>query len=202
MGCYTCNNNLSMVNSATLHGYIVAKDTQTDSQFQKLTLAVKRKSGAIDQIPIVAPCWLTDSLADMREVSVSGEWRSRNHIGSGNTRMQYFVFARSITDDESEDYNVVELTGYVCRKPIYRETLTRKGICELLIAVNRPNGRSDYLPGIAWNQTARRAYNLNVGDKIKLSGRIQSREYLKVIGGIEEVRTAYEVSAQSIAKVE
>lgn len=202
MKCYTCNNNLSMVNSATLHGCIVAKDTQTDSHFQKLTLAVKRKSGAVDQIPIVVPCWLTDSLADMREVSVNGEWRSRNHIGSGNTRMQYHVLAKAIINEESTYHNSIELVGYVCREPTYRETLTGKGICELLIAVNRPNGRSDYLPCIAWNQTARKAYNLNVGDKIKLSGRIQSREYLKVVDGIEEVRTAYEVSAQNIAKVE
>ena len=110
------------------------------------------------------------------------------------------ICTREIADDDEErNPNIIELTGYVCKPTVYRTTPFKREICDVLIAVNRAYNKSDYIPCIAWGRNARFAGSLVVGDKITVSGRIQSREYQKNVDGDIVVKTAYEVSISRIS---
>ena len=111
------------------------------------------------------------------------------------------VFARSIDDYDPElNPNVIELDGYLCKKPMYRTTPFKREICDMLLAVNRAYNKSDYIPCIAWGRNARFVNTLAVGERILLSGRVQSRDYVKTLeDGTEQLRTAYEVSVSHLS---
>lgn len=114
-----------------------------------------------------------------------------------------FLFAEQISDAAQEDDNYIFLHGFICRQPVYRETPSGRQITDLLVAVNRPGGKSDYIPCICWAGNARYAKNLAVGSRIELTGRIQSREYVKKLDEEQqETRVAYEVSASRIYMIE
>ena len=163
------------------------------------TLLVKRLSGTIDRLPITLPGKLIadthlplDSL-----LLVSGQVRSYNKVidGTGRLMVTMFVQSVSITND-NETLNRVELTGALCKPPIYRSTPFGREICDMMLAVNRAFGKSDYIPCIAWGRNAQYASRFEVGDRIRLSGRLQSREYQKLLDNGEYiVRNAFEVSA-------
>ena len=105
--------------------------------------------------------------------------------------------------DKEMKTNEVTLVGYICKKPIYRQTPFGREIADILLAVNRVYGKSDYLPCIAWGRNAKFAENnLEVGDKAKIVGRFQSREYVKKNGEKEEKKVAYEISLSSIEKIQ
>ena len=103
--------------------------------------------------------------------------------------------------DENINPNQIEITGYVCKEPIYRTTPFKREIADVLIAVNRSFNKSDYLPCIAWGRNAKYVSTLNVGDKLEMVGRIQSRVYQKRIDeNTVEEKVAYEISLNKIIK--
>ncbi len=113
------------------------------------------------------------------------------------------IFARELDEGDAESPNIIELEGFVCKPPVYRTTPFKREICDLLLAVNRAYNKSDYIPAIAWGRNARYAGEFAVGEKIAVTGRIQSRVYQKTLenGSVEE-RVAYEVSVSKIERTE
>jgi single-stranded DNA-binding protein len=173
--------------------------------FYMVNVSVSRLSEQADVIPLMVSERLVDITQDFKGmvVEVTGQFRSYNcHEGSRN-RLVLSIFVREweILDDASEigKTNQIFLEGFICKPPIYRKTPLGREIADLLVAVNRPYGKSDYIPCIAWGRNARYAASFEVGGKIRIWGRVQSREYVKKIGETEgERRTAYEVSVSKL----
>ncbi|MDR1940366.1 MAG: single-stranded DNA-binding protein [Clostridiales bacterium] len=169
--------------------------------FYEVNLKVKRLSEQYDILPItVSERLLADCHAEIgREISVYGQFRSYNKTDEEKSRLMLTVFVREVGEpDEKQNPNIITLTGYLCKPPVYRTTPFNREIADMLIAVNRAYNKSDYIPCIAWGRNARFVKSLPVGEKITVSGRIQSREYQKNIDGAIIVRTAYEVSINKI----
>jgi len=139
-------------------------------------------------------------LCDGSAVCVRGQLRSYNKLIGGRIRLYLTVFAREIGDTEGV-LNEIEMTGYICKPPVYRVTPFGREITDLLVAVNRAYNKSDYIPCIVWGRNARYADGLEVGDRVAVYGRVQSREYEKVLDNGETMqRTAYEVSVARLQK--
>lgn len=196
-----------MENSVYLYGLVVKQPVPSDefygSDYCDLQLSVRRLSSIVDIIPITIHKDLVAKyqIALGSTVALLGEFRSYNKIENGRSRLMLSVFVTAVTEEIDEtNPNIIELSGYVCKMPVYRTTPFNREIADLLIASNRANNKSDYLPAIAWGRNARFAKNLAVGEQISISGRIQSREYQKRLdSGITETRTAYEISINQIA---
>lgn len=179
--------------------------------FYTAMLASERLSGAEDTIPIMVSERIVDVKADWegRFVEVSGQFRSYNKHDGARNHLELSVFAREFEDVTEErdfgleDENIISLDGYICKEPKYRKTPLGREIADILLAVNRPYGKSDYIPCIAWGRNARFASGLEVGTRMQVEGRIQSREYVKRTSETEsETRVAYEVSISKIETVE
>jgi len=174
--------------------------------FYETILQVNRLSDQSDNIPItISERLMQDySLEVGAEIGVAGQFRSYNKMCDGRSKLMLTVFVREIMDDLSDkNPNVIELIGYICKEPIFRTTPFKREICDILVAVNRAYNKSDYLPCIAWGRNARYASGLSVGTKIAVNGRIQSREYQKVISEeVIEKRVAFEISVNRIALAE
>ena len=171
--------------------------------FYEMFASVKRLSGQTDILPITVSerLILDKDLKEGSTLSALGQFRSYNKLVDGKSKLMLTVFVRELLEEEkSRNPNSIVLSGYICKEPIYRTTPFNREIADLLIAVNRSYNKSDYIPCIAWGRNARFVKNLGVGERVSLSGRIQSREYQKRISD-EEVKkmTAYEVSISKIA---
>lgn len=169
-------------------------------------LKVERTSGILDFIPIMVSDRMVDVSADWNGifVEVEGSFRSYNKKDEEKIKLLLSVFVRDFNQLENASYNDndVELDGYICKETICRKTPLGREIADLLVAINRPYGKSDYIPCIAWGRNAVYSSELEVGTRIKLCGRIQSREYTKRISETEtEMRTAYEVSVSKLEVV-
>ena len=165
-------------------------------------IRVRRKSDICDEIPIIVSDQLIDVYSEWRYefLYIHGEYQSRNEDG----HLILYVYVEDIEPVIDIDYeNTVTLDGYLCKKPYFRKTPLGKDIADILLAVNRGNGGTDYIPCIAWWNNARYADGLEVGTRLKIIGRIQSREYQKLIAEVEyETRIAYEVSISQMEVVE
>lgn len=166
-------------------------------KFYDTTVSVERLSGQSDVIPIT----VSDRLMEGQNFEIGnligliGQFRSYNKIVDGKSKLVLRVFVRELCECDENAPNVIELEGYVCKPPVYRTTPFKREIADLLVAVNRAYNKSDYIPAIAWGRNARYASTFDVGDKIHLVGRIQSRIYQKSLDdGTVEDRIAYEVS--------
>lgn len=200
-------------NQATLSGEIVSNFEFSHEIFGEgfytAILASERLSGQKDIIPIMVSDRLVDTCADWagRFVRVSGQFRSYNKHEGEKKHLILSVFVREFEEFEempfSDNYsNHISFDGYICKQPNYRKTPLGREISDILLAVNRPYGKSDYIPCIAWGRNARFADGLEVGTRLKIDGRIQSREYQKRISDDEyETRTAYEVSISKMETV-
>ena len=194
-------------NLVMLHGEIVGEPTYSHEVFGEgfydLTLAVNRLSEMQDMIPITLPERLIreEKITDGMKLTVKGQFRSYNKLMHGRSKLMLTVFVREIIKEPSpENPNIIEIVGHVCKAPIYRTTPFNREIADILLAVNRAYNKSDYLPAIAWGRNARFAKNMVVGEKVYLSGRIQSREYQKRLDdGTVEPRLAYEVSINKLS---
>jgi primosomal replication protein N len=171
-----------------------------------VSIAVSRLSEQSDVIPLMISERLINIHEDYRgrTVEAIGQFRSYNRHEGLKNRLMLSVFVREISFmEEFTDYtktNQIFLDGYICKAPIYRKTPLGREIADLLMAVNRPYGKSDYIPCIAWGRNARYASGFEVGTRIRVWGRVQSREYTKKLSETEcEKRVAYEVS---ISKME
>lgn len=169
-------------------------------KFYTCTIKVPRLSGTADNVRImVSERLIMDGSFHVGDsVEVTGQFRSYNSYENGDNRLVLTVFAKDIVhydETENKNPNTLYLNGFICKKPVYRTTPFGREITDLLLAVNRSYNKSDYIPIIAWGRNARFAKNLNVGDNVKIWGRIQSRTYQKRISEEESItKTAYEVS--------
>ena len=196
-------------NKVTVIGQVMSQFTYSHEVFGEgfymVDLAVNRLSDQEDIIPLMISERLIDVKQDYRgrTLEAAGQFRSYNrHEGSKN-RLVLSVFVRELCFlEEFTDYtktNQIFLEGYICKEPIYRKTPLGREIADLLIAVNRPYGKSDYIPCIAWGRNARYASAFQVGSRIRIWGRVQSREYTKKLSEMEsEKRIAYEVSVSKL----
>lgn len=171
--------------------------------FYEFFVKVMRLSGQEDILPVTVSERLiaSGSLKQGATICALGQFRSYNKLESGKSRLMLTVFVRELLEEiPSRNPNSIVLSGYICKPPVYRTTPFNREIADLLIAVNRAYNKSDYIPCIAWGRNARFVRGLNVGDKIALSGRIQSREYQKRTSEEDvKIMTAYEVSVSKLA---
>ena len=173
--------------------------------FYMVELAVNRLSNYSDYIPLMISERLIDTEQDYtgQLIRVSGQFRSYNRHEEQKNRLILSVFVREVEfiseEPDGAKTNSVLLDGYICKQPIYRKTPLGREIADLLLAVNRPYGKSDYIPCICWGRNARYASAFEVGEHVQVLGRIQSREYVKRLSETEtEKRTAYEVSVSKL----
>ena len=173
--------------------------------FYLVDVLVKRLSDYEDRIPLMVSERLVDVTQDYEGeyIMVQGQFRSYNRHEEKKNRLVLSVFVRELTfveeADDSIKTNQIFLDGYICKPPVYRKTPLGREIADLLLAVNRPYGKSDYIPCICWGRNARYASAFEVGGHVLIWGRIQSREYIKKLGENEtEKRVAYEVSVSKL----
>lgn len=164
------------------------------TQFFRFFLQVPRLSGTPDTLPVLLPEALTAQVVPDAPLRVQGQMRSFNNRSGVGSRLVLTVYGQVLTPGLGEPCNQILLSGSLCKPPILRRTPLGRSICDLMLAVPRRYGRADYLPVIAWGQLAARASDLQVGDRITLEGRVQSRTYHKVTETGTEERVAYEVS--------
>ena len=170
--------------------------------FYEFYVEVNRLSGQADVLPVtVSERLMGGGMKRGDELCALGQFRSYNKLENGKSRLMLTVFVREVLDyHPGKNPNCIVLSGYICKPPVYRTTPFNREIADLLVAVNRSYNKSDYIPAIAWGRNARFVKNLAVGDKIALSGRIQSREYQKKQADESLITmTAYEVSVSKLA---
>ncbi len=191
-------------NTALITGEICSPPVMSHSfkgeNFYNMTVKVKRLSDVYDYITVTVQENMVPGLEEGKAVTVSGQYRSYNNYSGVGNKLILTLFANEITDEtETENPNTIYLNGFICKQPIYRTTPFGREITDIIVAVNRNFGKSDYIPCIAWGRNAKYAAGLNVGDNIEVWGRIQSRNYKKKITEEEIVeKTAYEVSVTRI----
>ena len=172
-------------------------------QFFVTTLRVPRLSGAEDFLPITLSerLLIDEPIAAGSILCLDGQLRSYNKVVEGSGRLLITAFAqRLLPEEDEENPNRVQLTGALCKAPSYRTTPFGREIADLMLAVNRSYGKSDYIPCITWGRTARYAANLKIGDKVQLVGRFQSRNYQKQLpDGTILNKVAYEVSVSRLS---
>ncbi|MGE5633491.1 MAG: single-stranded DNA-binding protein [Caulobacteraceae bacterium] len=195
-------------NVVTVYGTVTAKPEFSHEMygegFYTVYLEVPRLSDISDMLPVTISERLVLGLnIDIgSRLLVEGQLRSYNKYQEGSNKLILTVFARNlkIADQEVKNPNQIYLDGFICKRPVYRTTPFGREITDMLLAVNRPYNKSDYIPCIAWGRNARYSENLQVGDRIRIWGRIQSRNYQKKVSEEQVItRTAYEVS---ISKME
>ena len=203
-------------NRVCIIGEIVSEFTFSHEVFGEgfyiANVSVNRLSDMVDVIPLMISERLIDVTKDYRgmKIEVAGQFRSYNRHEGTKNKLVLSIFVRELRfieedemPEEQSKSNQIFLDGFVCKPPIYRKTPWGREIADVLVAVNRPYGKSDYIPCIAWGRNARFAGGLEVGSHLQVSGRVQSREYTKKIGEDEvERRVAYEVSVSKIDLVE
>ena len=193
-------------NTARLCGVIAAAPTFSHSgrgeSFYTFPLEAARLSGATDKINIIVRDELMENveLREAEKICVIGELRSFNNKSGEGAKLVITVFAKELYLCDDDDLNEVHLVGTLCKKPNLRMTPMGRDICDLMLAVNRRYGRSDYLPCITWGLKARETAEWDTGTMVTLDGRIQSRSYVKIVGGDPVEKTAFEVSVTDISE--
>ena len=191
-------------NIVSIHGEIYTMPEYSHEvygeEFYEFLMKVDRLSDSYDLVPVTISSRLIDNFEIGKKIGLEGQFRSYNKQVEGKSKLMLTVFVRNVVDYcPNANPNYIEVIGFICKDPVYRTTPFNREICDILIAVNRSYNKSDYLPLIAWGRNARYSQNFKVGDRIKIIGRIQSREYVKKINDYENVtKTAYEVSLNKI----
>lgn len=199
--CKNTNNSVSI--SGTIMSEFIFNHEVYEEKFYETKVAIERNSGTLDIIPIL----VSEKLFDVTQmitglnVMVSGEYRSRNNKDENNkSHLTLYVFASEFTiiSDCFND-NEINVTGFISKEPVYRRTPRGREVSDLLVAVHRSYGKSDYIPCICWGRNAKLVTKFNVGDSVNIVGRIQSRDYDKRIEDYIITKTAYEVSVSKIS---
>lgn len=193
-------------NSVFLSGTVAVEPTYSHELygegFYELVIKVSRLSNQSDYIPLTVSERLMEGETFYvgKTIALNGQFRSYNKIVDERSKLMLTVFVRDFCESQDDNPNAVMLSGYICKSPIYRTTPFNREICDLLLAVNRAYNKSDYIPCIAWGRNARFVRGIDVGQKLVVSGRIQSREYNKKISEEEsQTRIAYELSINKIS---
>lgn len=202
--------NLMLNNKIILEG-MVASELEFSHEmygegFYSFDLEVQRLSDSVDILSITVSERLltTVELEVGSRITLEGQLRSYNKFVDGSNRLILTVFARNIVycEEKSKNPNEIFLDGYVCKEPVYRTTPFGREIADVLLAVNRAYNKSDYIPTIAWGRNSRFCQTLEVGDNIRVWGRLQSRQYQKKVSENEVItKVAYEVSISKMEKV-
>lgn len=195
-------------NQILLHGTISKVPSFSHSShgtdYYLFPFSVSRLSGTQDQVKVMAAASLLEqsSITCGDTLTVAGEIRSfNNHHGSGR-RLVISVHAHTLIREEGEDVNSLKLAGTLCKHPIHRRTPLGRDICDMMLAVNRSYGRTDYLPCISWGALAQRCGSYTVGTPLTIEGRLQSRVYTKKLEEGSQERTAFEISVADVTIVE
>lgn len=200
------NNNFAVI-AGTVETEPVLSHEIFGEKFYLIKLYIKRISNNIDKINVILP----ERLYPIKNISIGdnfkiqGQFRSHNNQSEYGNKLQLNLFAKEIEliiEKEPVYENIIKLTGYICKQVTYRKTPLGREIADILIAVNRSFNKSDYLPCIAWGRNAKYVGLFNIGTKVMVEGRIQSREYVKNIQGSEVNMTAYEISVSKIEMVD
>ena len=208
---YSDNNHLILVGKVTSEKRF--SHEIYGEKFYIFDMEVPRLSDTTDIIPITASERIINDelIAIGNKLIIKGQFRSYNSYENERNKLILTVFAKDVilaedenlSEEEKEETqrtsNEVTLVGYICKKPIYRQTPFGREIADILLAVNRAYNKSDYIPSIAWGRNARFSQNLPTGTEVKIIGRVQSRNYEKKHeDGTIENRVAYEVSISSL----
>lgn len=194
------------MNKIVLAGTVVDEPTFSHEvygeKFYQFCLSSSRESGTCDVLPCIISEILKKDIEAGTEIKVLGEIRTRNVYENNQSHLEITVFVKNIFPYEEYE-NYVEMDGFICKEPVYRKTPLGRQVADLLIASNRSYGKSDYIHTIAWGRNAIKTSEFEVGTRVKVLGRLQSREYKKKIeDATYEVRTAYELSSYMIDVVE
>lgn len=196
-------------NQVTIMGEVISDFSYSHEVFGEgfylVDVLVSRLSNSADIIPLMISERLMDVTKDYKGdfIKVSGQFRSYNRHEERKNRLVLSVFVREVeyleSISENAKTNQIFLDGFICKPPVYRKTPLGREIADLLLAVNRPYGKSDYIPCICWGRNARFASTFEVGCRAQIWGRIQSREYMKKLSEEDlERRVAYEVSVSKL----
>ena len=203
------NNNIINIRG-TVDNQISLSHQLHNEKFYIFNIKIKRFSQTCDILPVIISDRLISSdniknITKQKVLDISGQIRSHNDYINNKMRLILRVFVQKINfninilDNKNQNINQVFLNGYICKQPTYRTTPFGREITDILLAVNRQHNKSDYIPCIAWGRNAKLASKLNIGDNIKLQGRMQSREYQKKISDNETItKIAYELSISKI----
>ncbi len=201
--------NNKVVIAGTVAGELAFSHEVYEEVFYTFMLDTPRLSETQDTVKVtISEKFLAGGSIDVGDrVIINGQFRSYNNFTNVGNKLILTVFVKDIRrmldDEEEESLNSISLTGYICKKPVYRTTPFGREIADILLAVNRSYNKSDYIPCIAWGRNAKFADCLNVGDKVSIKGRIQSREYQKRLSETEvESKVAYEVSVSRLETVD
>ncbi len=197
---------MNCINSVFLRGRVIETPSVTHQaygeEFYSISLEIIRLSGTPDIVSVIISERLFPSryITDGDELEITGEFRSKNMDIEGRRRLILYVFARDVQFclDKQEHENRVELCGFLCKQPMHRKTPLGREISDLMLAVNRRYGRSDYIPCLAWGRDAVFAQTLRQSDALHLWGRIQSRRYMKNTPEGQKEMTAWEVSCSKM----
>ncbi len=199
---------IEMTNQAIVAGEVITEFQFSHEIFGEgfytLKIQVRRLSDATDEIPLLVSERLVDVTKNYigRKLEAKGQFRSYNKHESEKNHLILSLFVRElewIDSYENRKPNYIMLDGYICKEPVYRMTPLGREICDILLAVNRAYGKSDYIPCICWGRNARFSGNLEIGSHIQVLGRIQSRKYQKKVGENQIIyRTAYEISVNKL----
>lgn len=194
------NNNKAFLTGEILDEPIFSHETFGEG-FYEVKLSVPRLSKHLDILPVIVSEKMLKNIIAGQTLGIKGQFRSFNKLKNGKSKLILSVFAREIMDiDKSMNPNIVEISGFICKEPVYRTTPFNREICDVLVAVNRAYNKSDYLPCIAWGRNARYIKDAKIGTKIDIVGRIQSRDYQKKLESGEILtKTAYEISINRIS---
>lgn len=202
--------NFSLNNVVRLGGVVsqspVLSHEIYDEKFYKVFIDVLRLSGQYDTLPIIVSEKVVDlnNLTNGTSVLIKGQFRSYNQPRNINNKLVLSIFVKEIEFKELKEIellNEIVLEGFLCKKPVYRKTPLGREISDVIIAVNRTYKKSDYIPCILWGRNAKFSENMEIGEKVKITGRIQSRKYEKKISDTESVsKVAYEISVSIFSK--
>ncbi len=202
------SNNQAVVAGEIVSGFTFSHEVFGEG-FYMVDVLVSRLSDAYDTIPLMVSDRIMDVDEDCigRKVEARGQFRSYNKHEEARNRLILSLFVREIEFIDDDEYiskpNHIYLDGYICKPPVYRMTPLGREIADVLLAVNRAYGKSDYIPCICWGRNARFAGKLSVGEHVAIWGRIQSREYQKKLGNDKVIsKTAYEVSVSKMECLE
>ena len=196
------------MNNVLLIGTVVQNPTFShkchNTTFYQFEIKIARASGTVDTLQCICSEELSKFVIAGERIRIDGEIRTKNFHNDGKSHLCVFVFCKEITESVSADTNIAELCGYVCKEPRYRVTLTsQREVCDLMIASNREQStyKNDYIPAITWGRGAKYSSTFEIGTKVVIMGRLQSREYVKtLLDGTAENKVAYEVSAGRIQR--
>lgn len=200
-------NNMAVISGQIITEPVFSHEVYGEG-FYTFYMQVKRLSESYDKIPVLVSERLSNFPAFQIDafVRVEGQFRSYNAATASGNKLMLTVFAREVAvieqAEEMKNENSIALNGFICKKPIYRTTPFGREIADILLAVNRTYNKSDYIPCISWGRNAKYCSNFNVGDNVKVWGRIQSRDYQKKLyDGTVENRVAYEISVSKLELV-